>query len=183
MNTLNPTNTREAEPMDFYDVVRNRYSVRAYQPEAVPDDKLQRILDAAVLAPTAANRQSFRLVVIHTKGREAELGRIYGRPWFTEAPLVIAAVGISDTCWVRGDGYSFRDTDVSIVMAHVVMAAAAEGLGTCWIGAFDAKVAREILVLPANAEALAFTPLGFPADAPKAKVRKPKEQLVSYDKF
>jgi nitroreductase len=169
--------------MDFYDVVRNRYSVRAYQPDPVPENKLQRILDAAVLAPTAANRQPFRLVVIHTKGREAELGRIYGRAWFTQAPLVIAAVGVSDAAWVRGDGYNFRDTDVSIVMTHVVMAAAAEGLGTCWIGAFDPGAAREVLNLPPNADALGFTPLGFPAETPKAKVRKPKEQLVSYEKF
>jgi nitroreductase len=169
--------------MDFYDVVRNRYSCRAYKPDPVPEERLQRILDAAVLAPTAANRQPFRLVVIHTKGREADLGRIYGRPWFIEAPLVIAAVGIGDACYVRGDGYSFRDTDVSIIMTHLVMAAAAEGLGTCWIGAFDPKAAHDILGLPANAEVLACTPLGFPADSPKAKVRKPKEQLVSYEKF
>lgn len=169
--------------MDFYDVVRNRYSVRAYRPDPVPEDKLQRILDAAVLAPTAANRQPFRLVVIHTKGREAELSRIYGRDWFTEAPLVIAAVGISDACWVRGDGYSFRDIDVSIVMTHLILAATAEGLGTCWIGAFDPGAAREVLGIPANAEALAFTPLGFPADKPKDKVRKPKQQLVSYEKW
>ena len=80
--------------MDFAELIRNRYSVRAYKPDAVEEDKLQQVLEAARLAPTAANRQPFQIVVIHTASREAALRRIYDRDWFVQAPLVICACGV-----------------------------------------------------------------------------------------
>jgi len=167
--------------MEFRDVVRSRYSVRAYSSGPVEQDKLDRVLEAAVLAPTAANRQAFRLVVIHTRGRKAELKRIYGRDWFVQPPLVICACGLPGDNWVRSDGKNYNDVDVAIAMDHLILAAANEGLGTCWIGAFDPKAAREVLGLPEGVEPIAFTPLGYPADVPRAKKRKPAKELVKYD--
>ena len=80
--------------MNFPDLVKSRYSVRAYKPQPVEDELLQKVLEAARLAPTAANRQPFQIIVIRTAGREAELQRIYGQDWFTQAPLIICACGI-----------------------------------------------------------------------------------------
>ena len=80
--------------MEFSNLIQRRYSVRAYKPDPVEDDKLQGLLEAARLAPSAANRQALRFIVIHTEGREEELQRIYNRDWFVQPPLVICACGI-----------------------------------------------------------------------------------------
>jgi nitroreductase len=166
--------------MDFAELIQKRYSVRAYRPDSVEQDKLDQVLEAARLAPTAANRQPFQLIVIDTAGREAELQRIYGREWFVQAPLVVCACGVMDQTWVRRDGKSYNDVDVAIVMDHLILAAANVGLGTCWIGAFNADAAREILDLPEGVEPIAFTPLGYAADTPRPKKRKALTELVRY---
>ena len=170
--------------MDFYDVVRNRYSVRSYRKDPIPDDVLRRVLDAAVLAPTAANRQAFRLIAVHTEGREQELARVYDRPWFVQGPVVIAAIGVPGNAWVRrGDGKNYCDLDIGIVIEHLVLAATAEGLGTCWVAAFDPQAAREVLGLPPEAEPIAFTPIGYRAGEGPHKGRKPFEELISYERW
>jgi len=169
--------------MDFCELVTKRYSVRAYKPDPVPDRALANVLEAARLAPTAANRQPFRLIVIHTKGREAELNRIYSSEWFVQAPLVIGVVSVPAQGWTRWDGKNYSEVDAAIVMDHVILAAADQGLGTCWIGAFKMEAAREILGLPGDVEPIAFTPLGYPADQPSEKKRKPLEELVRYERW
>jgi len=168
--------------VEFAELVKKRYSVRAYRPDPVEEDKLEGVLEAARLAPTAANRQSFQMIVIHTAGREEELGRIYGKDWFVQAPLVVCACGIPAKNWTRReDGKNYVDVDVAIVMDHLILAAADLGLGTCWIGAFDPAAAREVLGLPDDVEPIAFTPLGYPADQPKPKKRKALSELVRYE--
>jgi nitroreductase len=167
--------------MEYFELIRNRYSVRAYKPDPVEEEKLQQILEAARIAPTAANRQPFKIIVVHTAGRKAELSKIYQREWFVQAPLLICAVGVPRNAWVRGDNRRYLDVDVAIVMDHLVLAAANQGLGTCWVAAFDAKAARQILQLPDEVEPLIFTPLGYPADQPEEKERKPLSELVKYE--
>ncbi|MBC8449305.1 MAG: nitroreductase family protein [Chloroflexi bacterium] len=169
--------------MDFTQLINTRYSVRAYTADLVEEDKLHAVLEAAQLAPTAANRQPFQLIVIRTAGREEELKRIYNRDWFVQAPLVIAICGIPAQAWTRRDGKSYVDVDASIVMDHLILAAADLGLGTCWVGAFDPDAAREVLGLPEGVEPLAFTPLGYPADEPRPKKRKPLSELVRYERW
>jgi nitroreductase len=169
--------------MEFLELIEKRYSVRAYKPDAVEEDKLQQVLDAARLAPTAANRQPFQLVVIHTEGREEELGRVYGKDWFVQAPLIIAAIGLPNKAWTRSDDKNYVDVDVAIVMDHLILAAADLGLGTCWVGAFDPDAAREVLGLPDDVEPIAFTPLGYPDDQPKPKKRRALSDLVRYERW
>jgi nitroreductase len=169
----------------FADLVRARYSVRAYRPDPVPDELLAAVLEAGRLAPTASNRQPVRIVVIHTAGREAELRRVYGREWFVQAPVVLAVCTVPGEAWVRSshDGRAYVDVDAAIVMDHLVLAATDLGLGTCWIAAFDPAAAREVLGLPADIEPLLFTPLGFPADRPRPKERKALADLVRYERW
>ncbi|MBN1223365.1 MAG: nitroreductase family protein [Candidatus Aminicenantes bacterium] len=169
--------------MDFFELIGKRYSVRAYKKTPVQEDKLRKVLEAARMAPTAANRQPFRFVVIHTEGRESELRRIYSREWFTQAPLVICACALSAEGWTRGDGKNFSEVDATIAMDHLILAAAALGLGTCWIAAFDPEATIEMLGLPSNVEPVALTPLGYPADKPKPKSRKKVSDLVRYEKW
>lgn len=170
--------------MNFQELIRARYSVRAYRPDPVEEDKLAHILEAARLAPTAANRQAFRIVVLPTKGREAELHRVYSRDWFTQAPLVLAVCALPAESWVRkADGWNAAEVDATIAMAHLVLAAAEEGLGTCWIAAFDPAAAREVLGLPVDVVPAAFTPLGYPADSPLPKKRRPLADLVREERW
>jgi nitroreductase len=135
------------------------------------------------LAPTAANRQPFRVIVIYTAGREAELRRIYHREWFVQAPIVLCVCGLSSQAWVRQDARSYLAVDAAIVMDHMILAAADAGLGTCWIANFNPSAAREILGLPKDAEPLLFSPLGYPADQPGVKERKLLEELVRYERW
>lgn len=169
--------------MEFRDLIHKRYSVRAYKPDPIPQAALDRVLEAAILAPTAANRQPFRLIVCQTAGRQDELRRIYRNEWFTQPPLVIGIVALPGEAWTRRDGKNYADVDVSIAMDHLILAAANEGLGTCWIGAFDPQAAREVLGLPPGVEPIAFTPLGYPADAPREKRRKALAELVKYERW
>jgi nitroreductase len=169
--------------MEFAELIRTRYSVRAYKPDPIDDDVLNQVLEAARLAPTAANRQPLQLIVIPTAGREAELRRIYNRDWFVQAPLVICACGIPAQGWVRSDGKNYTDVDVAIVMDHLILAATELGLGTCWVGAFDPTAARQVLALPEGVEPIVFTPLGYPADRPKPKKRKALSELVRYERW
>jgi nitroreductase len=169
--------------MEFLELVKVRYSVRGYKPEPVEEDKLRQVLEAARLAPTAANRQPFQIIVIRTAGREAELKRIYGREWFVQAPLIICVCAVQAQGWVRRDGKPYMDVDATIAMDHLILAATEQGLGTCWIAAFDLEAAREVLGLPEGVEPIAFTPLGYPADQPRSKERKPLSDLVRYERW
>ena len=167
--------------MDFLELVKKRYSVRAYKHTLVENEKIQQVLEAARQAPTAANFQPFKLIVIHTKGKEGELRDIYNADWFVQAPLLICACGIRDQAWVRRlDNKSYCDIDVAIVMDHLILAATELGLGTCWIGAFNAERAKEILDIPNGMEPLIFTPIGYPDDKPRIKKRKSLDLLVQY---
>ena len=167
--------------MEYFELIQKRYSVRAYKPDPVEEEKLQQVLEAARLAPTAANRQPFQIIVIHTEGQKTDLNRIYQRDWFVQAPLLICAVGVPRISWVRSDNRRYLDVDVAIVMDHLILAAANLGLGTCWVAAFDVAVVRQILNLPGEVEPLIFTPLGYPADQPEMKERKSLSELVRYE--
>ncbi|OPX59737.1 MAG: malonic semialdehyde reductase [Methanobacterium sp. PtaB.Bin024] len=169
--------------MEFEDLIQERYSVRSYQSRPVEDEKLEAVLDAARLAPTAANKQPFRLIVVKTEGKKDQMKRIYHGDWFSEAPLVICACSVKSESWTRRDGRNYVDVDVTIAMDHLILQATELGLGTCWIAAFDAEAAREILKIPEGVEPLLFTPLGYPADEIGPKSRKELDELVHYEEW
>lgn len=168
--------------MEYSELIAKRYSVRAYRSDPVEEEKLGAVLEAARLAPTAANRQPVQLVVMHTAGREEEIGKIYRRPWFVQAPLVIGVCAIASQAWVRAsDRFNARLIDAAIVADHLILAAADLGLGTCWVAEFNVEAARSVLGLPEEAEPVIFTPLGYPADQPGPKTRKSLSELVRYE--
>lgn len=168
--------------MEYAKLIAARYSVRAYRSDPVEEEKLGAVLEAARLAPTAANRQPFQLIVMHTAGREDEIGKIYRKRWFVQAPLVIAVCAISSQAWVReSDRFNARLIDAAIVADHLILAAANLGLGTCWVAAFNVEAARSVLRLPDEAEPVIFIPLGYPAEGPGPKTRKPLRELVRYE--
>ena len=169
--------------MDFLELVNSRYAVRSFQPGSVEQDKLDRILEAVRLAPSGSNEQPWRFVVV----RDAEIRRqlvpaCFDQQVLAQAPVVIAGVGLTPDrvmhCDIPGD-----PVDLAIAMEHLALAAAAEGLGTCWIGAFHQDQVREGLGIPEWAKVVEVMTLGHPADAPQPKNRKPISEIVCYDRW
>ncbi|MBA7714664.1 Albonoursin synthase [subsurface metagenome] len=165
--------------MDFLELAKKRYSVRAYKSTPVEDEKLKYILEAARMAPTGSNQQAFQLIVIHTKDREEELRPIYNKDWFVQAPIIICACATTSQGQAYDEGRSYGN--VAIVMDHLILAATNLGLGTCWIGAFDPKAARDILGLPEEVKPIVFATVGYSDDEPRPKVRKSIDELVRYE--
>jgi nitroreductase len=171
--------------MEFRDLVRTRSSVRSYDP-ARPVEKpvLERILEAGRLAPTAANRQPGRFLVVSSPGMLAKVRAAYSKPWFNDAPHVLAVTGRIGDAWTRQpDGYNSLETDLTICMDHMILAAANEGVGTCWIAAFHNDILRAALGLAADERVFAMTPLGYPRageTGTREKSRKPLSEVVKY---
>ena len=167
--------------MDYLELVKSRYSVRSYLSRPVEQDKLDRILEAVRLAPSGSNRQPWKFVVV----RDAEIrrrlvGACAGQQFVALAPVVVAGVGLTPDrvmlCNTPGD-----PVDVAIAMEHLALAAAAEGLATCWIGAFYQDQVRQVLGIPESAKVVEMMTLGYPADKPLPKSRKPISEIVSCD--
>jgi nitroreductase len=169
--------------MNFEQLIKCRYSTRSYKSDAVEDEKLLKVLEAARIAPTANNRQPFQVIVIHTEGRQDELLSIYQTEWFVQAPLILCLCGLPAVAWMRKDGKHYLGMDAAIVMDHMILAATDLGLGTCYIAAFDEANARSVLSIPSDVDPLFFTPLGYPADMPGIKKRKSLDELVRYEKW
>jgi nitroreductase len=166
--------------MDVFEAIHTRRSVRAYRKDPIPEGVLGKVLDAARLAPSAGNRQPWLFIVVRSPEVKEKLRAAYGAEWMYDAPVVVCACGVPGKAWVRSDGRSYMDVDVTIAMEHLILEAWEQGLGTCWIGAFDAAKLREALELPADLEPIAMTPLGYPAEEPCARPRKPMEEFARF---
>jgi nitroreductase len=171
--------------MDFYDVIKKRKSVRKYKPAPIPDDVLNKILDAGRIAPSAKNIQPWRFIIVKdaaTKKKVAEASR--GQHWIADADVILVGCILEDIAWGRMGGYmSSGPVDLAIAMDHMILAAANEGLGTCWIGAFVEKDVKKILNVPDNVKVMALTPIGYPAEEPKDRGRKDFEEIIAYEKY
>ncbi len=164
--------------MDFYDVLAQRRSIRGYRNDPVPEDALRRICEAVRCAPTACNRQPFKLYLVRNAEKRAALAGIYPQKWFAEAPVIAVIAGCESESWKRLEGDSIVNVDAAIAMEHFVLAAAAEGLGSCWICAFRRAEADRVLGLDPKYKAVAMSPLGYAAVPPRDFVRKPLEELI-----
>ena len=166
--------------MNYLELIKKRHSVRTYTNKNVEKEKLDKILEAALLAPTAANKQSFRVYVISTKDKVDVLKKIYPKEWFSAAPYVLCVCTIPSKCWVRNTGKNFSDVDAAIVMDHMILEATELGLGTCWVGAFDIDAARELLGVDETYEPVVFSPIGYAGDGDFKRIRKPMKDIVIY---
>jgi nitroreductase len=170
--------------MEFLELVKARYSVRSYQDRPVEQDKLERVLEAARLAPSGSNRQPWRFVVVRDPAiRQKMATACCEQAFIATAPVVIAGVGLMPDrvmrCGVHGD-----PVDLAIALEHIALAAAAEGLGTCWIGAFVQEQVRAVLGIPESAKVIECMTLGYPADKPpRSKVRKAAGEIFCYDRW
>jgi nitroreductase len=171
--------------MDVFEAIGQRYSVRHYQDRAVEQEKLDRILEAARLAPSASNRQEWRFVVVRDAAkRQALVEAACGQEFVGQAPVVIVACAKHDgrimTC-----GHLAYTIDVAIGLEHIALQATEEGLGTCWIGAFHEDKAKAVCGIPMTEDirVIQLMPLGYPADSPRPKNRLAIEEIVMYDEW
>lgn len=175
------------------DIFEQRYSCRSYDPRPVPGDDLKAICEAARLAPSACNSQTWRFIVVRDRDLITRICDEGMRPvvrnrWMKEAPVVI--VGCSQLDIVANrigsavTGIEYYQIDLGIAMEHMVLKATELGLGTCWIGWFREKRIREILEIPERIKVLALLTVGYPkaGDAAKSK-RKPLGEIVFHDRW
>jgi len=177
--------------MDLMDAIKGRRSIRAYKPDAVPEGKIQAVIEALRWAPSWANTQCWEVVVVRDPKLKSELAGTLprGNPALssmTEAPVVIvlcALRGVSgyhrgEETTDKGDWFMF---DSGVAMENLCLAAHGLGLGTVIVGLFDHQKAAQILGVPKKSEVVAMTPLGVPARAGGTAKRKEMSEFVSYD--
>lgn len=170
--------------MDFLTLAKKRCSIRSYEGRKVEQEKLDKILEAAHAAPTAANRQPVKLLVVQSAEGIEKLGRaanIYG------APLAVVVCADHEKAWTRPfDHKQSTDIDASILTDHMMMEATELGLGSVWICYFKPDVLRDEFALPDKLEPVNILAIGYAAEAPASPdrhgdTRIPVEQLVSYE--
>lgn len=169
--------------MEVSEAIKARRSVRAYQDRPVGEKELERVLEAARLAPSASNRQEWKFVVVRDKRLRQQLAdTAHGQDFVGQAPVVIVACAVEHD-HVMSCGHPSHLVDVSIAIDHITLAARELGLGTCWIGAFDQAQVRKILGIPASVQVIELLPLGYPASWPEARPRKRLAEIVCYDRW
>jgi len=168
--------------MTILEAIRSRYSCRAYQEKTIKQEKLDQILEAARLAPSAMNTQDWRFVVVKDKEIKRQIAATTNKPAaFEKAGIIIAAC--SNSSHVMRCGQAIGPIDVSIALEHICLQATELGLASCWIGSFETEKVREILGVPADIAIIELMAVGYPADErPEAK-REPIEKIVCYDKW
>jgi len=168
--------------MNVSEAIQKRYSCRAYQEKPINKDKLDQILEAARLAPSAKNLQDWRFVVVTEKEIKSQVAQATNRPQvFEKAGAIIAACSNSDE--VMRCGQAVAPIDVSIALEHIALQATELGLGTCWIGSFETEKVRSLLDIPADINIIELMTVGYPADEQKQPSREPIEKIVCYDKW
>lgn len=164
--------------MDFMELVRNRYSCRAYKALDVEKEKLDYMMECVRLAPSAVNKQPWRFRIVSSEEEKAKMQQCYNREWFRTAPLYVIASVQHDEEWVRADGKHHGDIDIAIAVEHLCLAATEQGLATCWVCNFDAVLCKELFALSENEEPAVIIPVGYAADEPKEKARKAINEIV-----
>lgn len=164
--------------MDVFEAIKSRRSVRKFHPNPISDEKLELILEAGRLAPSAGNRQPWLFVVVKDPERKRTLAQAADDQTFiTDAGVIIVALGNPEASprWFR--------QDPMIALEHMVLAATALGYGTCWIGAFNENEVKRILQIPEKLTVIALLPIGFPDEAPPPKPRKPLKKIIFLEKY
>jgi nitroreductase len=168
--------------MDFFDVVRHRRSVRAFDERPVEPEKLRAILEAAVLAPSAGNFQAYEIYLAEDPGARARLaGALPQMDFFFTAPVsLIFCTNAARSAARYGDrGRNlYAVQDATIACTHAMLAANALGLGCVWVGAFSEQAIAEALDLPREHVPVAILPIGYPLDIPEARPRRPLTEIV-----
>jgi nitroreductase len=169
--------------MEFAEVLFKRYSARVYQKKEIPEDKLNRILEAARIAPSAKNLQPWKFILVRDQNNKREVARLCKeRYWIADASVIIVGVATNPD-YRMGCGEPSSQIDLSIAFTQMMLAAVNEGLGSCWIGSFNSPALKKMLEIPDKYPIISLLVIGYPADAPVVKERKRIEEIVCYEKW
>ena len=173
--------------MDLYTVLENRRSIRKYLPDPVETGTLRKLLEAARLAPSWKNGQCWRFLVIRDPEKRERLAAALpemnpARKGMAEAPVTIVLCTKPEES-ERHEGKDYYLLDAGLAMQQLMLAARAEGLGTCWVAWFDEEKIRRICSVPPEYRIVALTPLGVPARQPSPRGRKPLEEIAFLEEW
>ena len=171
--------------MEYYDLIKTRESIRNYDlDKPVSKAVLNRILESGRLAPSASNRQPWTFVMVSSQEKLLEVKECYQKDWFKQAPHILIIVGNKSKSWIRNyDDYNSIETDLAIAMDHMILAAENEGVGTCWIIAYDYNRLAEAIGLEENEIIYCITPLGYPHENFHRQGNKKRKALEEVVKF
>lgn len=161
--------------MPLLDVIFRRRSIRRYRSEPVPDEVLNNILEAGRLAPSADNAQPWHFIAITDPKIKRELSKGMWRSFIEASAFTIAGCGEKSDRW--------STVDVAIALENMVLAAAAQGVGSCWIGAFEEEEVKKLLGIPNHLKVVALVSFGYPAEKPSPHGKKSLREIVHYNKF
>jgi nitroreductase len=170
--------------MDIYEAILTRKSVRAFTNQDIPEDVLRRVLEGGRHAPSANNFQEWRFVVVRDAQSREKLARIACRQSFVATAPVVLACCAEGSDHLMTCGQLSYPIDVALAVDHMTLCAAAEGLGTCWIGAFYEDEVKKLLGIPREVRVVALLPMGYPQNpAPVRKSRLPLDKIVKYERW
>jgi nitroreductase len=139
-------------------------------------------MQAVQCAPSACNRQPWKFEIVFNDQLRQAIGSCYSKPWLLEAPAIVVAMADYSSCWTRFEGTPAAEIDVAIAMEHLVLAAAAENLGTCWICAFEKSRLNEVMQVEAPWSVEAITPLGYANTEPRDLRYKTLDEIFTVRK-
>jgi len=167
------------------DIISSRRSVRKYKSDPISEEVMERVMEAARLAPSGKNGQPWKFIVVKDQEMKEKLAvASRGQKFMAGAPVVIAACGFPELSYQRQGNYMTSWTiDVSCAFDHLMLQAQEEGLGTCWIGAFEETEVKSLLGVPEDVRVLALTPLGYPDEEPRDRGRKPMNEIFCSERY
>ncbi|HHT79112.1 MAG TPA: nitroreductase [Actinobacteria bacterium] len=170
---------------NLLEIISKRKSIRGYLDKEIEKEKLDYLIEAFRLAPSAKNLQPWKLIIIKDKNIINELiPACKNQTFIGEAPIVIAVCAFEEEAYGTMGGYmNSYPLDIGIAFEHLVLAATEQGLGTCWIGAFFEEEVKKVLKVPDKVRVVALTPVGYPNDAGRDRPRKKTEEIISFDRF
>ncbi|MFX1275980.1 MAG: nitroreductase family protein [Promethearchaeota archaeon] len=171
--------------MEFYEVIRKRRSYRFFQNKMPEREKIQKILEAARLAPTWANKQGMNYIIVQDSQKvKAIWEAVDQKQKFLDAPMFIVGCISENSSGANKNGLKYFTVDFGICFEHLILAATAEGLATCWIGYFNEEKIKELLDIPKKYRVIGLTPLGY-STKEKSDIhdRKPLEKIIHWEKF
>lgn len=176
--------------MDVLEAIATRRSVRSYSPQPIHARVMQRMKQALRSAPSACNLQPWHFIFVTDADLRQKVSQAAsGQTWMAGAPVIVVACGFPEKAYQHmGGRASSVEVDVAIALDHLILAAVAEGLGTCWIGAFDEAAVKLLLHVPRGVKVVAMTPLGFPASPGlnhplQEGRRKPASEIFSNERY
>jgi len=162
--------------------IQKRRSIRKYKSTPISPNDLNFVLEAARLAPFWGNQQCWKIIVVTDDSLKKIIGKICRLNWLAQAPAIIVFCANPSKSGVKGD-QEYYMVDVGISMEHLILAATALGLGTCWVGVFQERLLKRALSVPRNIRVVALTPLGYPDEKPEPTARKSLDEISCKNRY